>query len=320
MPEPTSFLDSCPWGLIPPYGNMYIGAMQTVHSHPQRPSDWHGDETNFQVWFGNTLSLISDLIWPIFDRYTRTWRGGAANYMLPLTIADLKLLRQIYASYPEPLKLSISSPLGMLGRKLHLDLFREEDLFLANWGTSYAHYDDNWEPAEIVNFQSILQSGVKNKVGAVNLKFKYLLQRPRPYQMSMLLDFHDFTYDEALSADTPSICCGHCLQSYLGVGAVFERLLQSGADLDSDRIKALQQFTADIGDRRVMARVHYPSDNVCSWLIALRMADHVFATPKVKEFMWKSIKHHSFVYHLIANSGETVYQKMIEAVTAEAEA
>jgi hypothetical protein len=39
----------------------------------------------------------------------------------------------------------------------------------------------------------------------------------------------------------------------------------------------MQQYTADIGDRRVFAGVHYPSDNISSWFCALRMCDNMYS-------------------------------------------
>src|ERR1700722_3804311 len=111
---------------------MHIGDMNTVNGHPQHPSAWKGDETSYQKWFNDTLTLISDLIWPVFDYSTKTWRGGSVSSMLPLTLADLDLLRVIYQSYPLPINLPLQSHLGILARKTNNDLFKEEDLYVSN--------------------------------------------------------------------------------------------------------------------------------------------------------------------------------------------
>ena len=62
--------------------------------------------------------------------------------------------------------------------------------------------------------------------------------------------------------------------------------------------EAIEQYATDIGDRRVMAGLHYPSDNLCSWLITLRMANHVFRDPGVKSHLWSAIQR-GYVYRLV---------------------
>jgi hypothetical protein len=66
---------------------------------------------------------------------------------------------------------------------------------------------------------------------------------------------------------------GHCLEGCLA-GTWAAWFLQFEADglghLDWARVRpALQQWVVDIGDRRVMAQIHYPSDNIGSWWVAL---------------------------------------------------
>jgi hypothetical protein len=61
----------------------------------------------------------------------------------------------------------------------------------------------------------------------------------------------------------------------------------------------LQQFTVDIGDRRVFAGVHYPSDNLSSWYTALKLLPHVIdpsALASVRKFLWEAISLKSIVF------------------------
>jgi hypothetical protein len=297
---------------------MNIDDLSLANRHPQRPKDWKEDEATYENWFADTLKVIQDLIWPVFDVPTKTWRGASVPDMEVLTRADLDLLRQIYNAFPQPIRQPIHSKIGTLGRKTHFDLFTEEDLEVSHWGTSYAHYDSNWTPDEIAKLQATILEGNDSKYGGSLLRFKNNLRRPRPYQMAMILDYTDFSYYEALSADTPSICCGHCMQSLLSVGTVMERLILTKQDFKPERWEALEQFAADIGDRRVMARVHYPSDNLSSWIIVMRIANHVFGTPEVKKRLWEAISERSFVYDLINSSGNPVYKAAMKELRDEA--
>ena len=66
----------------------------------------------------------------------------------------------------------------------------------------------------------------------------------------------------------------------------------------------MKQYMVDIGDRRVFAGVHYPSDNLASWFCALRLCDHFFSTAgqDAKTLMWEAISQHSAVYKAMASA------------------
>jgi membrane-associated phospholipid phosphatase len=46
----------------------------------------------------------------------------------------------------------------------------------------------------------------------------------------------------------------------------------------------------------VFAGLHYPSDNLASWIIAMRLAGLVFPNPAVKVHLWKAISRQSLVF------------------------
>ena len=89
---------------------------------------------------------------------------------------------------------------------------------------------------------------------------------------------------------------GHALEGVMAGCAVFAGLETS---LTPDAMRALQQWTVDIGDRRVMAGVHYPTDSFASWIVALDMADRVFpggSVKSVRRFLAAAIRERSHVY------------------------
>ena len=93
-------------------------------------------------------------------------------------------------------------------------------------------------------------------------------------QMAIRFDVSDFRYHEAVTSLSPSMCSGHCLQSSVCVGGSIEAAI-GVLNLTPEVKAALGQWAVDIGDRRVFAGVHFPSDNLCSWITFLRMADYV---------------------------------------------
>ena len=105
----------------------------------------------------------------------------------------------------------------------------------------------------------LLQLGLHRKVGTFALQIKERLQRPRAYQVALIQGRAGFLHRPAATADTPSMCSGHCLQGSLAGCRVFD---SDARRMTNRSIEILQQFTVDIGDRRVFAGVHYPSDNL----------------------------------------------------------
>lgn len=310
--EETRYAGNLSWGIFPPYGFMNQDDMSSVRN-PLKPKGWLGSQESFDRWFDHTLNTIKDLLWPEFDRNSLTWHGPSRSRMEELTRLDLNLMRSLYTA-PEAINLPINAPDGLQPLKTHHELFSAEDLEVTAWGTYYSTYDKTFTDAQVSELVSIITNSFGVREGGSVLRFKYLLNRPRPYQMALLLGFEDFTYYEALSADTPSMCHGHCAQGLLFVGAVMERFLLGGHQISPKSWRALEQFSVDIGDRRVLARVHYPSDLLSSWLIVMTMADHVFATQEVKEHLWTAISQRSQMYDRIKSVGSPIYQRALEAI------
>jgi hypothetical protein len=75
------------------------------------------------------------------------------------------------------------------------------------------------------------------------------------------------------------------------------------------------QYAVDFGDRRVMAGVHYPSDNLGSWLLALDLIPRVCSPDtgaEVKRRIWTAISARSVIFRILkrvlGGSQEHVYR------------
>ena len=128
------------------------------------------------------------------------------------------------------------------------------------------------------------------------------MQRPRAYQISILLGYDWFTHQHAKSAVTPSMISGHCIEAMMGGIAAFYRAREIGTP--SAALAALAQHTVDAGDRRVLAGVHYPSDNISSWLTGLLLCPHVCSNNDGASWMWQSITTKSMIYAEIKRAVE----------------
>jgi hypothetical protein len=287
---------------LPPYGKLNESYQTILKEFSVFPPDWRGatgtSGASEQQWIDcrtRTLELIHKVLWPAFDT-NGTWIGPSTSFMNELTETDIRLLldirkRKLLDTRIDPPKASDAPT--------HRQLFEDEDNGKAAFGSNYSsQYDAVLEYRLAERIRDLFSTGLTTKCSraSVPLQFKEVLQRPRAFQIAFLTGHRDFTYEEAESADTPSMCSGHCLQGAIGVGAVIERFLLDNEKLKPDNWLALEQYAVDIGDRRVLAGVHYPSDNICSWLILMRIADRVYRNPLVKQKLWHAITKRSLVY------------------------
>ena len=301
---------------LPPYGIMDTDYLRSLQTKPGAPPDWYrrdgqdGTARSDQwfEWRDETVRMISAVLWPQWDPTTSSWSGNTAcSKMLELTGIDLRLLMKVRVkSGVLPFDMVPSSTPRALNCPPHSKFFKEEDS--GKIFTLYALYDRTLDVTMPAILGDIFFSGLDAKCGSTQLQLKQRFQRPRAYQTAFLFGLTHFTWEEATSSMTPSMVSGHALQGLMGVGAVMEKIITLGLHLNTDSWQSLRQYAVDIGDRRVMAGVHYPSDNLGSWLTAMRLADHVFYLPKVKEHLWLAIQEQSIVYRWIVDSGEDIYQ------------
>jgi hypothetical protein len=297
---------------FPPWGFM-LPDLLSENNPPWIPKDFRlrtcEDPKNRQQiwvdWRTATLERIKDVLWPEYKPATNTWEGpsAAGTRMLDLTNTDLDLLARIQA-HPAGLEFERPprSPLRTPDCPVQAKLFQLEDT--EQYAESYQHYDGSLFKVMTTDvFSEVRDQGMLRKVASVSIQFKVFFQRPRAYQMAMLLGRPSDIYFFAQSADTPSLSSGHCLQGMLAVGGIIERFLIDGTldklDCASKSLFALQQWAVDLGDRRVLAGVHYPSDNLASWLIFLRLADRVYFHPDVKKKLWEAVRKQSYIYREI---------------------
>jgi len=296
-------------GNFPPYG--VIDKEHSDEINLGAPKQWNAGLVGTD-WFAfreETLTMIADVLWPRYNRAEQRWEGDATEFMEELTEADLRILMDLRVPH-DSLDALPDSPLYPQAQNCpdQRGLFRVEDL-PGVFFHKFSCYDATLPP-ESCNLQKTFKFGVDNKCNPASTQFKQELQRPRAYQTAFLFGF-DFNLEHATTSLTPSMCSGHCLQGMIGGGAIMEQLLSTGANVSPASWNALRQYTVDIGDRRVLAGVHYPADNLCSWIIALRMANAVL-DPRVKPILSDAIFKNSMVYKRILASNNPVYAPALE--------
>jgi len=275
-----------------------------LHAGP--PKDWQQPANSpldrldaWKLWHDQRTDDIVRVLWPRFDFKILQWQGATAdvNYMLELTRLDLELLLEIQRD--RILEKKIESPVTPQ-KKTHHHLFSEEDEI--GFNNTYHAYDPRMERRLLDQVERAFLNGLTSKVAGSHVQWKAKFQRPRPYQMATFLGYNDFTHEQAITSLSPSLVSGHSLQALLCGGAVIEHFLEKPPSPHT--IDCLEQWLVDFGDRRVMARVHYPSDNLSSWIGGMYLAGRVYRSPDVKRHLWNAISTRSFVFKKIMSAVE----------------
>jgi hypothetical protein len=294
---------------VPPWGQMDEGLLADLASQ-QNPLDWRPRQTiTYQRWLAARVSQIAKHLWPLYVPGGSTWKTGAVKHLFDV---DFRLLEALHPHLLLPID-------GCFGSTVtHSEFFTEEDNDDIGFGLNYARYDPTLAPLVAGQLRDVLRAGYTDKVGTIDLQLKQIFQRPRPWQMAFIQGRSTYQYRWAATADTSSLVCGHCLQGLIGVCGVYADL---GSLMTKKSIQVLEQFAVDIGDRRVFAGVHYPSDNLSSWYTASALVPHVFEpsrVPALKRFMKNAIQKRSIVFaaikHSARSSKTSPYKWMIGAI------
>jgi len=107
---------------------------------------------------------------------------------------------------------------------------------------------------------------------------------------------------------------GHCFEGCLIAAGIYELWLSDGLTTTRDQLGALEQYGVDIGDRRVFAGVHYPSDNLASWIIGLRLVNEVCPNREVGRFLATAIQSKSWIFNLLKESGHDEYEPVLSVI------
>ncbi|MGB0844992.1 MAG: phosphatase PAP2 family protein [Alphaproteobacteria bacterium] len=297
---------------FPPYGVFADHYAETVEPNNLAPFRWLGSpldrEETYSVWKAKVLGDISHTLWPLWFREKSAWIDPNHDHMLALTHADFDLMSKLTEQDQLEQKPAVSSPSEKL--KTHLDYFQDEDE--NDFGGDFLAYCSEFDETDERHIRKTNQF-IRSYYGSISIQFKNEIQRPRAYQTSLMLG-KSFNMKLAKSAVTSSMSSGHCFQGCMFGCLVYERWLNANKLPSSAELNALKQFTVDIGDRRVFAGVHYPSDNLSSWLMTLMLIPKVFENPLIGDFMVSAIAERSLVWQCIKESNDPAFTPAVKLI------
>jgi len=197
-----------------------------------------------------------------------------------------------------------NSPLAREDIGTHLHHYREEDQ--KKPGVNYQQYDRTLSEKEEVELLDTMIKAITTGAGigtkaAGHFWFKSQMQRPRPLHTALLFGQEEkFISELSERGQHPAIVSGHCFQSVMMCCAVLEDWNKKNPKPAPERVQSLAQYMIDVGDRRVFAGVHYPSDNIASWLLALSLIPKVFEDhQQITRFCIQAIQERSAVFNSI---------------------
>lgn len=303
---------------LPPYGYMPEKFRREVALFPvPQGFRWQGrpaTAADYTEFIESEAARMASFLWPVYDRETGKWIGSAEAGARALTAADIKVMGTLRGMLSQQVTCGENTL-----QVTHRELFRQEDESAIG---TVDLYMSGLAPDVLRALRKAIDGGFI-RLGPTHLRLKEKFQRPRPYQMSYVARA-SFAYEVAVSAVTPALVSGHGLQGLVvrTLGYVAQRNAITGAN----DIACLQQYCVDIGDRRVFAGVHYPSDNISSWYTGLRLCDHLFEDPQegavAKRFMVEAIRRsavHAAIVQAVAQDPNSPYKSPMFELKQESE-
>jgi hypothetical protein len=298
---------------LPPFGRMEE-KLEAASNNAVVPIHWKPTDGSsvtmrkWREWRKGLIDGIASMLWPVYVPGGAPWGSPSVGKLLE---ADFQLLNTLHWQLGMPIDARYPT------KVVHGELFTEEDDGATPFGTGYDRYDPTVAPLVSRGLPTVLIAGMADKVGTLDLQLKQVFQRPRPYQVALLQDRTNYSYRWARTGNTPSLVSGHCLQASIAGCTAYVAFAES---MTEGSMELLQQFTVDVGDRRVFAGIHYPSDNLASWYVALNLVQFVFDVKHrgmARQFLALALSKSKVFAAVNAykdSEGNSPYRKIIDAI------
>ncbi|SEA85718.1 phosphatase PAP2 family protein [Rubrimonas cliftonensis] len=304
-----------------PFGALNAALAKRRRNMFERMEDFDGTEEEHATLMRRWLADIETRVWP---QWTASgWRGAAAATADDATRAELELCvtafmaKDALSARPDGLQ---QLPMNLVrdGRwhyqvedALVIDVanrvlpFADQSLehrASRGVGSNYILYNPG---VGVDEFEQQFWGRIRRREPSL-FDIKLHFQRPRPYTAAVVLGVDGFVWETADSVTHtglhPSLLSGHCIQGLLGGCSVLAAWLDQGRTVTPNDRTTLMRYAAAWGDRRVLAGVHYPTDNIASWTLALRLIPFLFPKrPEIFAFAREAITTGE-VYQLISGS------------------
>ncbi|GIT92342.1 hypothetical protein JANAI62_28000 [Jannaschia pagri] len=327
--------------VLPPYGAP--SRELRIVDDGARPKDWSGSAEDWAAFYAHFVEDVSEHISPKWDMATGTWTGASAQFATEATRRELDVVIKTLLAKGIMDQIPITPTYkGPLPKRTHYWLYAIEDYigpFLsrlqsgepvlppadkeleqkvgAHPANSIYYYDDT---VDLQQMPSLFGHMFQHKYNGI-FQTKLIFRRARPQQTAFMLGLTDFEWRQAQAnvhtGNHPALISGHCAQGLLFACTIVDKLLSAGRQMEDIPMEAYSQFAVDFGDRRVFGGVHYPTDNIASWIAVMRMIPWVFPEngPTLLAFIQSAIRDRSLLYGAIEGAFSAPDQPLLPAWT-----
>lgn len=307
---------------MPPYGLFPDFYRKHTEWRDKIPGDWKyantpkGDRAFF-TWRDKRLGEIRDNIWPEWVP-GKGWTGSAKAFATEMSEREVALMiehfvkKNVLGDVPEYVRETSDRAAythldhyefedgRLYGKLLKSFKSEDEDPSKPKIGRNFFLYDNaSTDDAERKAFLDAIAASYTGKTNQFYFWFKERLMRPRPYQVALIFGQREFRSRRAMTAMHSAIVSGHATTGLMIRCGALEKMLDAGP-IPRPMLRSFSQFIVDVGDRRVFAGVHYPTDNLSSWILALTLIPNLFRhADTITKTVKYAIKNHSAVYDLI---------------------
>ena len=305
---------------ICPFGNLNNGHVDRLKGLFKPMQAFNGSEQEFVTLIDTWLDDVATHIWPRWEN--GNWGGSAQGHFETATREELLIAKQSFQDQDVMNDVPATDP------ALPEDMIRnnrwhyriEDALELARFDRVKAPGSQSFEylasrnvasnflgyatDLNLTEFEADFWNNIEGlQPGLFDIKKHF--GRPRPWTLAAAFQIDDFAWETANGVTHtgvhPSLLSGHCIQGILGGCNVLQTWLTRRRQIPSGFYSALKQYSVDWGDRRVFAGVHYLTDNIASWTLAIRLIPHLFDNGKdeILEFARDAIQNHSLGYKTI---------------------
>ncbi|MEM7695235.1 MAG: hypothetical protein AAF318_12355 [Pseudomonadota bacterium] len=303
-----------------------FGALNNFHTARRDSFLWpkarfNGTEAEYTTIIEDWVTDVADQVWPLWQG--GQWKGNAAAKMTDAAKAEVEIIIDAYQKINKLSQIP-SLPAGATHTVEHDHRwhYRIEDAIVLDRcesckpktiddanktfpyrasrdvGSNFIAYSDAIRLDEWENL--FWRRATPLHPDLFGLKERFM--RPRPWAAAAALGVSGFRWEVGdpitHTGVHPSILSGHCIQGLLGACHVIDER----PDLPAELVGKIAQYGVDWGDRRVFAGVHYPTDNIASWVLAARLIPKMFKDPaRVMDFATQALKH-SAVYQTVQST------------------
>lgn len=250
-------------------------------------------EKKWDAWVQSQAVLLEKCFGPFWGAqdWSRKWA--------PLTRVDLGILIDLRTQKYWTQVIDATPPVATK----HSQLFNDEDDGLSEKTVVKYCPAGSFRWNDLSLLLSTKDQMLRDYMGTIHITLKRKFQRPRPHQAAAILltvaDAKKIQFEGARSGATPAFISGHAFENGLSYLGVLRALKTSGASAPA--LGACAHMITDIGDRRVFAGVHYPSDSLASWLLLANTLAHHRELRELAKPLATQLKKSPVYAHILAD-------------------